>query len=420
MKILTLSESDKSGGAAIAAYRLHLGLAASNKGGVMLTQTKIGVDNSVVGPSGNMERSIIKARMALNHLPKALYPLGAKSQFHLQWLPGCSANAINRYAPDLLHLHWICRGFVDLRLLSKITIPVVWTLHDCWPFTGGCHYPDRCMEYARLCGRCPQLGSPYKKDISRWTLRRKTKLWANTNLTVVAPSFWIKSRAKESTLFRERKVEVIPYGIDLRQFSPRDAKFARAHLNLPPKKKLVLFGAVDATSDERKGFKFLFSALSNFISTAAGKNTELVVFGSSGDDSVDELGIKTTFMGKLFDEVSISLVMSACDIFVLPSLQDNLPNTIIEAMACGLPCAVFKVGGVPEMVDHKKNGYIAKPRNSESLACGIQWILEDENRWQRLSIAARAKAEAEYDINKIIQIHKDLYSGLIDQAPSRK
>jgi glycosyltransferase involved in cell wall biosynthesis len=398
MKILHLSESDISGGAALAAYRLHSSLREAGLHSQMLVRQKKSSDPSVLGPTSNIEKGISFLRISVDHLPKVIYRNRDSSMFHIQWLPDFTIKKIQALDPDLIHLHWICRGFISIKTLARIQKPIVWTFHDFWPFTGGCHYPSGCDGYLRHCGKCPQLGSRRKNDLSWWSWKRKAKYWNKLNLNIVAPSRWLKTHASKSSLMGTRRTVIIPNGINLIRFRPINRNTAREILNLRKDCKLILFGAVNAVTDQRKGFDFLITALHK-LKTKIGTDVELVVFGDSASSKQVDFGLKTNYLGRLHDEISLSLVYASCDVFVCPSREDNLPNTIMESLACATPCVAFNVGGIPEMVEHKKNGYLAEPSNPFALAEGILWVLGNRERWKQLCAKARKKAESDYDIS---------------------
>jgi glycosyltransferase involved in cell wall biosynthesis len=412
MKILQINESDMSGGAACAAFRLHKQLPVVGIKSEMLVQQKESSLDSTIGPKSNQSKAIAHLRTSLDHLPKLLYRNRKSTIYHFQWLPDFLIKKIRAINPDVVHLHWICRGFVNIRTVARIKIPMIWTLHDMWPFTGGCHYPNDCERYKKSCGKCPQLGSKSENDFSRWTWRRKARLWKNLDLTLVAPSRWMKTRIRHSSLFRNKTVEVIPNGIDKNRFRPLDRKMARSFLDFPKKKHLILFGALNATSDRRKGFQYLTPCLQRLSQTKTSSEVELIVFGASKPTNPPDFGFKTTYMGRLQDEISISMVYAACDVFIAPSVEDNLPNTVMEAMACGTPCVAFNIGGVPEMVDHLKNGYLAAPQDPDDLARGIAWVLDNENRRISLCKQAREKVETSYDISSMAKQMAYLYESV--------
>jgi len=223
----------------------------------------------------------------------------------------------------------------------------------------------------------------------------------------------MKLCARRSSLFKKAPVAVIPNGLNCSRFHPRNRDAARQHLGLSRDKHLILFGAANATSEERKGFESLLPALRQIAASESGTKAEFLVFGSSKPVPPIDFGLKTTYLGSLHDELSLSLVYMASDVFVAPSREDNLPNTIMEALSCGTPCVAFKVGGIPEMIDHKISGYIAAPFDPKDLARGIAWILENKQRWRILATAARKKAEDEYDINTVSRRYADLYQSVL-------
>ena len=194
-----------------------------------------------------------------------------------------------------------------------------------------------------------------------------------------------------------------------------DKNFARECFNLPKDKKLILFGAMEAFSDKRKGFQFLEPALRKFAEDGSGKKVELVLFGASEPAKQPSLWLKAHYMGQLHDDVSIAMLYAAADVFVLPSIQDNLPNTVIESLACGTPCVAFNVGGVPNMIEHESTGYIVQPLEPEDLAQGIAWILADDKRWQILSQQARQKVEKEFELTQVAHKYLDLYNEILSR-----
>ena len=408
MKILLLSTSDIYGGAFIAAYRLLKGLQQSGVQAQMIVQSKKSDDYSVIGPQTKWQKIFGKLRPTLDSIPIRFYKQRKKIIFSPAILPDNINKKIQDINPDIIHLHWISEGFIRIETLAKINKPIIWTLHDMWAFTGGCHYDEECGKYNKNCGYCPTLGSNKKNDLSYKIFKRKEKFWKNLNLTIVTPSSWLGECAKKSLLFYKTRVEVIPNGIDLNRFKPIDKNIARDILCLPKDKKLILFGALSALGDKRKGFLLLKEALKNF-SSKENKDIEMVIFGSSKPRNEEDLGFKTHYLGQLNDETSLVLAYSAADIMISPSIQDNLPNTIMESLACGTPVVAFNIGGIHDMIEHQKNGYLAKPFNTGDLTYGIKWVLEDDIRRKQLSQNAREKVVQEFDIVKVAKKYEDLY-----------
>lgn len=414
MKILLINNSDQEGGAARATFRLQEGLYSQGINSSMLVQVKSGSHPFVIGPSSSSGTSNILngSRLVLDKLPLTLSRVKIKSNFSLQWLPDDINSQIRNISPDIINLHWINNGFVQIESLAKLKKPIVWTMHDMWAFTGGCHYSQECDLYQTRCGSCPQLVSQKDRDLSRWVWRRKAKAWRNLNLTLVSPSSWLADCAKTSSLFASYRTEVIPNGIDTTVYKPLDKLFAREVLGLPKDKLLILFGALSATSDKRKGFHLLQPALKILKGSDQADNMELVIFGASEPQEPIDLAFKAHYMGTLKDDVSLALVYSAADVFVLPSIQDNLPNTILEALACGLPCVAFNIGGVPDMVRHQWNGVLAEPYSYDQLAEGISWIIEDEERQRSISENARTLVASKFTIQHQAKAYLSLFQEL--------
>jgi glycosyltransferase involved in cell wall biosynthesis len=398
MNVLLLSTSDITGGAARAAYRLHQGLQSLGVDSQMLVQYKSSDDKTVMAPSTRLGEGIVRMRTAFDALPLKFYRQLDGTTFSLQWLPDGITRKVIQSEPDVINLHWTGEAFIGIETIAKFNQPLVWSLHDMWAFTGGCHYSQDCDRYTASCGACPQLGSSKDWDLSRWVWQRKAKAWSNLNLTIVALSSWLAKCASSSSLFKDLRVELIPNGIDITKYRAIERQVARELLQLPQDKHLVLFGSGNATSDKRKGFHLLQPALQDLSKSGWYDELELVIFGASQPANPPDFGFKVHYLGTLSDDLSLALVYSAADVFILPSTQENLANTVMEAIACGIPCVAFNIGGMPDMIEHKKNGYLAQPYQIEDLARGIAWVLENEERHQKLSYRAREKAEQEFTL----------------------
>lgn len=390
-----LSYSDGRLGGYAAAYRLQTGLLELGVDSKMVVADSIRGDTSVIAPQSKIAKGWLKMLPTLDGLPLNFYQQRERSSYSLQWIPDNIPKRISELNPSVINLHWVAGGFMKIETLVKLGKPLVWTLHDMWPFTGGCHYSQGCDRYISACGSCPQLNSKSNWDLSRWIWRRKAKTWKNLNLTVVTPSFWLANCAKTSSLFAEFPIHVIPYGLDTKKFRPIDQKIARNLLNLPFDKQLILFGAINATGEPRKGFNFLQKSL-QVLSQFTKSDIEVVIFGASQPTENNHFGFNCHYLGKLNDDLSVSLAYSATDVFVAPSIEDNLPNTVMESLACGTPCVAFNIGGMPDLIEHKHNGYLAQPFEAEDLAKGIDWVLMDRERLSKLKEKCRAKVEAEF------------------------
>ena len=418
MKVLILSFSDLNGGAARAAYRLHQGLLLAGVNSQMLVQIKESSDRTVIAPQSKIQRGMAAVKPALDQIPFSLYrhrdtKVGIYSS---QWLPNRILQKIEQINPDIINLHWVCGGFIPIDTIGRLKQPLVWTLHDMWAFTGGCHYSGECDRYRDSCGACPQLGSDRSWDLSRWIWQRKARAWKNIDLTVVTPSKWLAKTAKSSFLLQNTPVEIIANGINPQIYQPHAKKLARKILNLPTDKKIVLFGALNSTVDKRKGFSLLLTAIQSLRRLESADLVELVIFGASAPSEPIDFGFTANYVGKFHDDVSLSLLYAAADVFVAPSIQDNLPNTILEAMFCGTPSAAFNIGGIPDLIEHQHNGYLARPFLPEDLAEGIHWILADSERHEELSSNNRNKALSKFDLERqtqrYLRVFHNLYSKL--------
>jgi glycosyltransferase involved in cell wall biosynthesis len=408
MKILHLSTSDLDGGGARAAYRLHEGLKEKKIDSRMLVRAKSSTDKNIIA-----EKSLItKLGPPLSSLPLKFYPK-TNAMFSSQWFFDAIVPRINQINPDIIHLHWICNGFIKVESLPKFNKPLVWTLHDMWPFTGGCHYTNECLGYKNECGFCPQLNSKKRKDLSYWTLARKLNSWKSLNPVIVSPCNWLAQCAKESTLFKNYRVEVVPHGLNLSKYKPVDQTFARSLLNLPQDKKLILFGASSgATGHARKGFHLLQPALQRLNQSDSTLHLELIVFGASESEKPSEMGFKTHYLGTFQDDISLSLIYSAANVMVVPSTQEAFGQTASEALACGTPVVAFATTGLQDIVDHQKDGYLAKPFEIEDLAEGIAWILKEDDRYLKLRLQARQKAEKQFSLELQSSRYLSIYNSL--------
>lgn len=412
MRVLIVSYSDLAGGAARGAYRLHECLRTAGVDSRMLVQRKVSDDDHVFerngGGRGAMPKLLRRVSVQLEVLPLRWYAKRRPSTvFTSAWVPSRLAGAINRMRPDIVHFHWVGWGMLRLEDLPKIRAPIVWTLHDMWAFTGGCHYDQECGKYEASCGACPMLGSHREHDLSRRTWQRKHRAYsAVRSLTVVGLSRWLADCAARSTLFGSRTVVNLPNPLDTGFFRPVDRMAARRKHGLPLDKKLILFGATDSTGDPRKGFDKLVAALARLDPAEA----ELVVFG--GRRGLEQLPFRTHVIVDHIPDADLVELYAAADVMVVPSLQENLAATIMEPLACGTPVVAFGIGGNVDMIEDGANGYIAKPFDVVDLAACIGRVLHHPDP-ESLRRAARVKVERSYAYPVMGEAYRRLYAGLI-------
>lgn len=400
---LLVSTYDPRGGAgaARAAYRLHQGLLRLGIDSKMLVQDKRMDEPTIISDRNKLEKKIWEARLNWDNLPLKLYRNRQRKPavfFSAQWLPDLVTSRINALNPDIINLHWICGGFIPIEVLVKLNKPIVWTFHDLWAFTGGCYYSQECDRYTKSCGNCPLLGSNLDFDLSRWVWTRKAKAWQNLKFTIVTPSKWLAECAKSSSLFQNSDIKVIPNGLDIGIYKPSDQQTARNILNLPQNKQLILFGAIAATSNKRKGFHWLQPALQKLSQSGWKDKIELIVFGASQPENLVDLGFKVHYLGKIDDENKLALLYSSADVMIVPSIEEAFGQTASESLACGTPVVSFDSTGLKDIVEHKKNGYRAKCFSCDDLANGIAWVIENKERYQKLCDRAREKVEQEFTL----------------------
>ncbi|AKG21134.1 glycosyltransferase family 4 protein [Calothrix sp. 336/3] len=419
MKVLHISTSDTKGGAARAAYRLHQGLQNININSQMLVKEKSSGDKNIYAPKMNLSQGIAKAKLTFDSLPLKIYRQPRESLFSLQWLPDKIVSQVDNLAPDIINLHWINAAYMQIETMARLKYPLVWTLHDMWAFTGGCHTSWSCDRYTQSCGVCPQLGSQKELDLSRWVWQRKSKAWKNLNLTIVTPSRWLAGCAQSSSLLRDFPIQVVPHGLNTQVYRPINPQIAREILKLPQDKQLILFGAMNATSDKNKGFHLLQPALQKVSKSGWEDKLEIVIFGASLPEKPPPLGFKSHYLGQLSDDLSLALVYSAADLMLVPSIQESFGQTASESLACGTPVVAFNTTGLNDIIDHKKNGYLAQIFEIDDLAKGITWVLEEKARHQILSQNARLKVEQEFSLELQSKRYESLFQQILDYKSSQ-
>lgn len=416
MKVLLINTSESVGGAAIACRRLFSALRHEGVNASLLVRDKTGLNHHVHTLTYTVwdrlrnklnflyERAIIFLNNGLRR--NRLFAVSlANSGISL-------ANHPDVREADIIHLHWVNQGMlslVELQKLLQLGKPIVWTLHDMWPITAICHHARSCTRYADQCDACPQLNDR-THDLSFRYFKRKELIYTSAPITFVGCSQWLAQLARNSRLTRNGSVHAIPNPIDTNRFYPSDSEAERLRLGLPVGKRLLLFGALNLT-DPRKGISFLIEALRTISMERS--DIELVVFGHVKQELQAQLPFKIHPMGYLTSREQIIALYNAVDLFVTPSLEENLPNTIMEAMACGTPCVGFNIGGIPEMIDHRTNGYVAEYGSSDDLATGLLTTLHPDN-YDNYAREARNKAVTCYSEATVARQYIQLYKERLD------
>jgi glycosyltransferase involved in cell wall biosynthesis/predicted SAM-dependent methyltransferase len=316
---------------------------------------------------------------------------------------------------DILNLHWIA-GTVDIAQEVDFlkTKKIVWTLHDMNPFTGGCHYAAGCPKYIQACGSCPQLGSQDDNDLSRQIWARKKAAYRELDITLVTPSQWLARCVQQSALLSAFPVHVIPYGVPTDIFKPFAQGQIRESLQIPRDALVILFGA-DSVTNARKGFVYLLRALEQLKDRVAANTICLATFGQNAQSAVQHLGFPTFAFDYVEDESKLALIYSLADVTVIPSLEDNLPNIVLESLACGTPVVGFDVGGIPDMVEHHANGYLAQVGDVGGLMQGILWVLEQKHTGSKIRIKCRETVLNQYNLLLQASRYQKLYEDLMSK-----
>lgn len=417
MRVLIVNTSDKTGGAAVAANRLKDALNNNGVKAKMLVRDKITDDVTVVGLAQGVRTkwNLLWERWCVFwHLR-----LSRKHLFEIDIANiGTDITKLREFQEaDIIHLSWINQGMLSIDNIRRILAsgkPVVWTMHDLWPASSICHYAHGCEGFKCGCGNCRLLpGGGSKNDLSAKVFRKKKAIFSHNNIWFVACSQWLAGQARQSGLLTEQFVTNIPNPIDTHFFYPQDKVKARQTLGLPAEKKMILFVSQRVT-DKRKGMDFFIAAIERLARQYPTWQSSacIAILGSHAEELTQALAMPVYPLGYVTDAQQICNVYNAADVFVLPSLEDNLPNTIMEAMACGVPCVGFRVGGIPEMIDHRLNGYVAAERDSRDLAEGIAWTLADENH-TRLSLGAVEKVRRCYSHHSVAMRYIEVYNQAI-------
>ena len=414
MRVLIVNTSERIGGAAIAAGRLMDALKNNGIKAKMLVREKQTDRLSVTGLKMNAWRvwQFIWERILIwkeNRFRKHnLFAVDIANT-------GTDITAIPEFQEaDIIHLHWINQGMLSLNDIRKILQsgkPVVWTMHDMWPCTGICHHARECDKYHQECHHCPYIykgGS--KKDLSNQVFKKKKELYQLAPITFITCSQWLKGRAGQSALLNGHTIVDIPNPINTGLFKPQNTVAARNRMGLPTDKKLILFGSVKVT-DKRKGIDYFIESCKLLAEKHPELKEELgvVVYGKNSEQLKPLIPFQVFPLDFISSDKDLVNVYNAVDLYVTPSLEENLPTTIMEAMACGVPCVGFNVGGIPEMIDHLHNGYVAEYKSAEDLANGVIWTL-NESEYRTLSEEACRKAVSNYSESTVAKKYIDVYN----------
>lgn len=422
LKVVHLNTYDGNGGAGRACLRLSNALNANGISSKVMVYYKFGQNPAIDTFSKSVFAKLraVFNIMAERYLAK-LFSKAVKTPFSVQWFGKSIKNHPDLQTADIIHLHWINHGFLSPKLLAELDElekPIVWTFHDSNAFTGGCHVRYSCENFHRQCGNCPILRMSGPHDLSHKTWLRKQKAYTEVNFHIVAPSHWMANSVKHSSLLGVRPTSVIPNTIEVDVFKPYVKAEAKKILKIKPGQFVIMSGFMPSKNDKHKGTQYLLEALNELASRPEipKEQIELVIFGNKDEKNVPEFPFKTTFLGTINKDDHLAKCYSAADAFITPSLEDNLPNTVMESLACATPVIAFKTGGIPDMVKHLENGYLANYESASDLADGIEWLFLHEQP-EDVQKEARRSVLANFSPTVIANHHAELYYNLISSLP---
>jgi glycosyltransferase involved in cell wall biosynthesis len=416
LKVLHINSSDSSGGAARACIDINNALNQIGVDSKVLVQVKHSQHEKVSSINNNpFEKFKTLIRRLADYLLLKIFTVEDRGRFTIPYFgKDISKLRIVKNA-DIINIHWVNEGFISLAVLKEIAglrKPIVWTFHDMWAFTGGCHYSLGCRKFEQECFNCPSLKLNSKRDLSNRIFNDKIKLFRDLNFNIVTCSNWLASEVKKSQLLKDRNIEVIPNTLKTEVYKPLDKTVVFQELGLDMNKKYILFGTM-TLKDKRKGIELFIDCINLLFKRDSyfRENVKLLILGSEKKMKKIKLPIETIYLGRLNSETDVAKFYNAGSVFVAPSREDNLPNTVMESLSCGTPVAAFNIGGMPDMIDHKINGYLAKPYDVDDLAQGILWLLNCPDT-SEMTQASRGKILDKFNYDLIAKSYLKYYQSI--------
>ncbi|WP_462266672.1 glycosyltransferase [Mucilaginibacter sp.] len=387
LKVVHLNTYDGNGGAGRACLRLNRALLSQNINSKVIVHYKFG-NNAAIGTFNRnaLQKAWAAGLIVLERLlAKAYLKPGKRTPFSFAWFGRSVIHHPDVKAADVIHLHWVNHSFMNpahLAELTKLGKPVVWTFHDSNAFTGGCHVRYTCRHFEQQCGNCPLLKNESPNDESNQIWQQKDQAYRQLPFTVIAPSTWMQQSVQAASLMRGKPLLQIPNTLETDVFAPGSQTDARQALGLPADKFIFLTGFMPSRKDLHKGGAYLLESLHLLkaqLGSRAGE-AELVIFGNRDTENMPEFPFKTHFLGVINSDEKLAQCYNAADAFLIPSLEDNLPYTVMESLSCGTPVVAFTTGGISDMVQHEHNGYLAEYRSAGSFAAGMAWVWQHPSR----------------------------------------
>lgn len=416
LRVVHIATTDVGGGAAIASYRLHQGLLRLGIDSQMVVAQKFTDDLTVHGAPTLTKKLWSRIANQIDQLPRRFLRTSNSSLLSPSWVWSDAVKRALALKPDVVNLHWVQNGFVNpasLRLLQNT--PTVWTLHDMWTFCGAEHYVGEDTRYIHGYTAHNRPTGESGFDVNRWTWKRKMYFIPRLKrFTVVTDSAWLGKCATRSAMLHGKRIVPINYGLDTDVFKPIPKDAARHILNIPHDQNVILFGAINAVGDVRKGIDLLAAGLKKLATTTTLPNIACYVFGASAPPRNPlDFGFPVRYLGSMTDTIALAVLYSAADVMIVPSREEAFGQTALEALSCGTPIVAFRVGGLVDTIRHNENGYLAEPFDTHDLARGISFVLEDKERYRTLSAHARQTALGGFTLEHQARRYVDVYSELL-------
>jgi glycosyltransferase involved in cell wall biosynthesis len=395
MHVVFLSTNQTKGGAAIAANRYFDAYCSAGGEATYASKSVQKPGKGIVSlKHAYFVRKIVKYLFKNEKRKVGKHKIPGEGYWSAPVAPRFHLNQIKKLKPDLVCINWINDDFLSIGEIGQFDVPVVWAFHDLWAVTGGCHYPGSCTGFYSSCGNCPKLKYPAEHDWSRNIWQKKYEQWRDLDMTILCPSNWMASQVKKSWLFGDKRIEVCPYSIELDVFKPMESADLRTELGVKPHQKVLLFGAVNSMHDTRKGAHLLVEALEKLEGRVDSDDLVFMVFGAKESPALEKVPFRIINLGFVGEKADLARYYAASTAFVLPSLEDNLPNTVLESLACGSPVVAFDIGGISDMIDDGENGFLVDRINTSLLADALEAMVKmPEEQYQSMRKASRKKME---------------------------
>jgi glycosyltransferase involved in cell wall biosynthesis len=418
LKVVHLNTYDGNGGAGRACIRLNQALLSQGVDSKIIVHYKFGANPNIQTFNKNkIQKAYTAATIILERFLAKRYLKPVKTPFSFAWFGRSVIHHPDVKAADIIHLHWVNHSFLNpahLAEIAKLNKPVVWTFHDSNAFTGGCHVRYTCDHFMRECGNCPILKDAGPDDISHRIWKQKRAAYDQLHFNIIAPSKWMQRSVEASSLMKGKPIANIPNTLETNIFHPVDKNAARDALGLSKDKFIFLTGFMPSRKDMHKGTGYLMQSLDLLAERKDidKDQIELVVFGNRNEKDVPVFPFKTTFLGTINNDEKLAQCYASADAFLIPSLEDNLPYTVMESLSCGTPVVAFTTGGIPDMVQHQHNGYLAEYRSAESFTDGMAWMLNHPDQ-ETLRKQARQTVMDQFSEAVIAKRHLALYQQIL-------